>query len=402
MPADTRRDGDTPSAAPAAQEAPALEGPRPAAGGKDAPAAAPAAPGGRGSRFATALALLALAGVLAVSAAAYLAWQRLEASAAALADAAEASARRLQAEIEALSARVEGNSAALSGQASGEQALRGAVDRLEHALGETRDTLREEMAELSGTAKPAMEPVDVERLLLIAGDALALRRDPDTALEAMRTADRRLRALDDPAYGETRRLLAAEIVALEAAPRADVAGMAYLLAGLQEQVRGLTPRIGPAAGEQDGAAPPEAEPDGGQPSWRTFLADLGQALRGLVVIRRTGAEEGPLLAPEQEALLAQNLYLKLESARLALLAGDARNFHLGVRDARSWLAEYYRADDPAVAALIARLEELDRAELQPPLPEVSGSLAALRAAMERRRSARAGGAQAGEAAGPGP
>ena len=376
----------------------------------------------RGSGLAVALALLALVAVFAASTVAYLAWQRLAVDAAAHADRAaamEASIERARAEVRAelrseledLSARIEANRAALAGQAGGEESLRKAFAGLERALGQTRETLRAEMraeieAALTGAPRPTMEPVDVERLLLIANDALALRHDPDTALEALRTADRRLRALDDPVYAETRRLLAAEIVALENAPRPDIAGMAFRLGGLQEQLRGLTPRMGPA-GEWNGAASAETAPSAagdGQPSWRNFLGDLWDTLRGLVVIRRTGEGEGPLFAPEQRAFLAQNLYLKLEAARLALLAGDTANFHLSVRDARGWLTEYYPAETPAVAGLIAQLDEMGKAELRPRLPDVSGSLIALRAAMERRHASPppAGGSTADESAVPAP
>lgn len=340
------------------------------------------APPRRRAGFAVALALLALAGVLAVGAALYLFWRHVETTVAASAAAIEsidASARRAHAEIATLSGRVASNTSTLVGYTESEAVQQAAIAELERALQEAHASLSAEIQAFGNGPRPAFEVVDVERLLLIANDALALQRDPDLALEALRGADRRLRAADDPRYAETRRLIGVEIAALEGVPRPDIAGMAYLLGGLQTQLRGLTPGVGAAP---EGSAAATAKALAEQRSWRDFLDGIWQALRSLVVIRRSGADEAPLLAPEQQQLLTQNLYLKLESARAALLSGDETNFRFGLRDAGIWLQTYYRADTPAVAALLEQLETLQGIELRPPLPDISASLAALRAVVE--------------------
>jgi uroporphyrin-3 C-methyltransferase len=348
---------------------------------RDEDAASPEPPPPRPrSRIAAALALLALAGLIAVGAALYLFWHRFETTVAerrAEIESLDTAIRRAHAEIANLSARVASNTSTLAGHAESEASQQAAIAGLERALEQAHASLRAEIQAFGDAPSPAFEVVDIERLLLIANDALALQRDPDLALEALRGADRRLRAADDPRYAETRRLLGAEIAALEAVARPDIAGMAYLLGGLQAQLGSLTPVAGPAAGSP--AASATADASGEQRGWREFLNGVWQSLRSLVVIRRTGADEAPLLAPEQQQLLTQNLYLKLESARAALLAGDEANFRFGLRDAGAWLRTYYRTDTPAVAALLEQFEALQAIELRPQLPDISASLAALRA-----------------------
>ncbi|MCC6208195.1 MAG: uroporphyrinogen-III C-methyltransferase [Gammaproteobacteria bacterium] len=240
---------------------------------------------------------------------------------------------------------------------------------------------------LQRDAQQRVEPADVERLLRMANDSLQLAGDVDTAQRALSSADRRLQALGDPLFAEVRRRLAQEISAVAAAPRPDIPGMAYSLAGLQAELGSLLLR-------HETLAPPDAEgptaPDTATaelPQWRAVLRDMWAALRSLVVVRRREGGELPLIAPGEQVFLTQNLYLKLESARIALLARDDRNFHASLAAAQSWLREYYDIGAPAVAAVASSLHAMDQVNITPPLPEISGSLEALRAALTRRRGA---------------
>lgn len=263
--------------------------------------------------------------------------------------------------------------------------LQGRLDGLRGDLSDLRDTVSQvRSAQRQGPA-PVVAPARVEHLLLIANDTLILERDVETALAALRAADRRLRELDDPLFAETRRLLAEEITTLESLPRPDVTGMAFTLSGLQDGLPSLPLRRRQRAelGEaQMGAA------EGGQEisGWRGFLRDIWEAIKSLVVVRRAESEDIPLLRPDQRMFLEQNLYLKLEAGRLALLERDPKNFKASLETARAWLTRYYDTDAPAVAAMIKRLKDLGELDIAPEMPDISPSLGALRAALERRRS----------------
>lgn len=346
----------------------------------------------RGSAAGTALATAALVVALGTAAAAYYAWRDIGIRTAA----GDAALRGFDDRLGEFGRRIDAGSSAIVERDRREESLRADIAEIDRRLNDAQEaqtSLREEIrAALDAFNRPAMEPVDVERLLLIANDALALQREPDVALAALRIADRRLATLGDPAYTGVRRELAGEIAALESAPRTDIAGIAYGLAAMQTQLPGLEPRFGPERRGTDGAepeAPAEAPADAAPPPrWQTFFSDLWHTLRGLVVIRRTAPQEGPLLAPEQHDALVQNIELRLASARLAALGGDQENFRLDVLQARDWLQRYYGTDQPAAAKLIERLDEFAAVELHPALPEISGSLTALRAVMQRRTDAK--------------
>src|SRR5690606_10633093 len=107
-----------------------------------------------------------------------------------------------------------------------------------------------------------------------------------------------------------------------------------------------------------------------------------RAVSSAFTIRREGGPPPQLLDEEQDALVRQVLALKLESARAALLRRDAASFRELCRSASAWLGDYFSDAAPAVAAARAELARLQELQLEPPLPEISGSLTLLRAQLE--------------------
>jgi uroporphyrin-3 C-methyltransferase len=159
--------------------------------------------------------------------------------------------------------------------------------------------------------------------------------------------------------------------------------MAYTLSSLQGELGALLLKRGQPE------LPPAEEPAAAElPRWRALLRDFWAELRNLVLVRRQEGGAPPLLAPGEQVFLTQNLHLKLETARLALLSRDNRNFHASLATAQSWLHDYYDAGSPPVAAMSARIRELEQANIAPPLPDISASLHALQTALERRGSGR--------------
>ena len=86
----------------------------------------------------------------------------------------------------------------------------------------------------------------------------------------------------------------------------------------------------------------------------------------------------PLLAPEQAAYLEQHLRLALERAQLALLRRDAVIFAANIADVEAWLGTYVDANHAVTKQLQAALAESSRLNVAAPLPDISGSLRALR------------------------
>ena len=95
----------------------------------------------------------------------------------------------------------------------------------------------------------------------------------------------------------------------------------------------------------------------------------------------------PLLEPQQEYFLRQNLQLRLAAARAALLERDNAAFQSSARLAGSWLKTYFNTRDNGVQAAIDALTKMQQQQINPPLPDISASLTLLRRLESARNQA---------------
>lgn len=296
-------------------------------------------------------------------------------------------ARHLDTQQQSLAGRAAELQAALESVRQRQDEVTARTARVEGEVPGIKEELSRLGELLPRDAAQRVELADVERLLRMANDSLLLEADIGTALLALQGADRRLRELGDPRFAEVRRVLAREMTELAAVPRPDIAGMAYTLSSLQGELGSLLPKRAAPARPDAGQPAAEGADAGEPPRWRAVLRDVWETFKGLVVVRHREGNELPLVAPEEQLFLTQNLYLKLESARLALLSRDDLNFHASLAVAHAWIADYYDGGTAAVAAVSARIGELDKIDIAPPLPDLSGSLTVLQTELERRGGA---------------
>lgn len=281
-----------------------------------------------------------------------------------------------------------------AGEEGRRQAADERMDRLEHAQGDQARRL-EQLGELISRGNREWSLAEIDYLLTVAGRALRLQRDPGTARAALQAADEALRALDAPAYLPVRERIAAEIAALDAVPPLDRDGLAAGLDALIAQIDGLPlqghPRQQAATGEVlygEPEAVPATAPDWTRwEAWKSLPGVVWESIVQLVRVREHDRPLEPMVAPDQEYFLRQNLRLQLEAARLALLREAPAIYRQTLTTARDWISSYFDVNDNAVAAARERVEELASIDIRPALPDIGASLEALR---EQRAEAAAG------------
>lgn len=246
--------------------------------------------------------------------------------------------------------------------------LTDAQQGLEEALGVLRAQL--------GSSQQDWTLAEVEYLLQVANQRLQLMRDPATARAALVSADRRLQALGDPGFNAVREQIAQDLAALQAVETPDRTGIAMTLESLARQVDQFplqdaqSPRT--IAPQDDSiSSPPVGD-------WKRLPRLIWDELRSLVTVRRNETPVGPMLAPEQQFFLYENLRLQLTSARVAALQEETASYRASLRTAANWLREHFSADAPQVTAARDELERLATVELRPALPDISNSLRLLR------------------------
>jgi uroporphyrin-3 C-methyltransferase len=225
---------------------------------------------------------------------------------------------------------------------------------------------------------------EAEYLVLAATQRLALERDIDTAIAALRAADQRLRSADHPDLIPIRDQLIKDITALEGVNRADVEGLAIYLAKTIDQVEALPTK--PIAEE---VTPFSTVRDGeyAAADWRRLGYAIWSDLVDLVEVKDADLPDSVLFDPELRYFLRQNLKLELASARLAVLRRDRANLEASVGLIKRLFAAYYDENDAGVKSIAARLDEAAKLELKPQLPNISGSLDVIRAQRANRSGA---------------
>lgn len=225
---------------------------------------------------------------------------------------------------------------------------------------------------------------EIEQILLLASQQLQLAGNVQTALAALQTADARLQRNDRPQFIALRRAIARDMDRLKSLPYVDLTGMSLRLDQIIQSIDRL-----PLAFEERPAARPAAPPAPEEPAWRRVLQGFADDLRQMVRIETLERGEPPLLAPQQQYFLKENLKLRLLSARLALLARDAVTFRADLKAADEWMRRYFDAKAKNTQLALATIKQFQASELAIEMPDLSGSLAALRSQrLARDRSAR--------------
>lgn len=246
--------------------------------------------------------------------------------------------------------------------------LRSAVDKIVDDLGRNRND---------------WVLAEAQQLLLIANYRLQLARDVETAVAALRVADRRLEQLADPALLPIRKLIAEEVTQLQGLDRADVPGIALqlgsLATGLGEWPLDTERVFQPTAV----AAVSTVSPEGEAAAWK-YLREIWHDLLSLVRIRVSTDVQKPLLLPEQSYFLRENLRLMLYGAQLAALQGDTATYKQNIETANSWIEDYFDADSQAVISAQQELQKLANEKILIQPPDISASLNALRSFMQKQ------------------
>ena len=268
-----------------------------------------------------------------------------------------------------------------------QEALRDAqsrVGQLESRLAESQSqqlALEALYQELSRN-RDEWQLAEIEQILAIASQQLQLAGNVRAALLALQLAEQRLARADRPQFQPIRRALARDIERLKAAPAVDLPGMSLRLDSVIASIDSLPlaydERAEPA---KPGARAPAEQGEG---FLRRLGAEVWRELSQLIVVRRIGANEPPLLPPAQAYYARENLRLRLLNARASLLTRDEAGYREDLRAATAWIRRYFDPRAKRTADALAQLKQLSSSTLSFEMPTISESLDAVRGYKSRR------------------
>jgi uroporphyrin-3 C-methyltransferase len=249
------------------------------------------------------------------------------------------------------------------GQLASQQAL--ALPELQQ---QTR-LLAHELKQLASGTRSDWLLAETEYLMRLANQRMQLEVDARSAEAMLGAADSVLQEIGDPALFPIREQLAQEILALQAVQPIDREQGFARLHALIGMIAQITP------GQFTATPETISEPSESAPSvWQAIKADLFKLFR----VRRLDQPVAPLMAPEENYYLQQNLRLMLEQSSQALLAGEQSIYQASLDKAGQWLHQYFDAQDPHVKAMLSGISELKQAHVSVQRVDISNSLRLLR------------------------
>ncbi len=259
------------------------------------------------------------------------------------------------------------------------QSQHGSLEEQQKSLQDNVNALNEGLSSLKSEVQAASEKdnmsawvlAEVEYLLHIANSRLNLEHDVDAALTALNAAAKQLAELNLPELADIQQMIGNEIEALGNVPKLDIPKMAQMLTTLGSNIEQLPLARPKEASLVSNSATSDRK------QWEILADEVWTALKPLVTVRNSQDPAMAPLTPEKHTYLTQNLQLKIESARLALLRADNSTFHENLNISSKWISQFYDVDSAEGSSALATLSELQQATIDADLPDISASLQAL-------------------------
>jgi uncharacterized protein HemX len=217
---------------------------------------------------------------------------------------------------------------------------------------------------------------DAEYLLSVANERLQLVGDINTTRQALEAADQRLRESGDTGTIKIREQIAKEITQIEGVKVPDVVGLYSSIQALESEASKLALML-PYSGKPLTPPGEVTNSDAASEDSNDLVNSAIHELEGIVTIKRTEKPVKEILTHEQADFIKEQLKVKLELVKVALVQQKDDLYQATLADIKAWVAEHFTDNDSSKLFLgeIARLQAI---KLRSQLPDISLSLKMLR------------------------
>ncbi|MDD2723353.1 MAG: uroporphyrinogen-III C-methyltransferase [Methylovulum sp.] len=246
-------------------------------------------------------------------------------------------------------------------------------------LDSTRKELNESIQHLQrqlGKTRGDWLVADAEYLLSVANERLHLIGDVNTTREALEAADQRLRESGDVGVIKVREQIAKDLAVIRSVDMPDIVGLYASIQGLEslaEKLSLLLPYSGkaltPSTEIHSHADKSEQEHD--------LLQSAIDQLEGIVTIRHSDQPIKAILTPEQAEFIREQLRVKLEIVKIALVERNEAIYQASLNDTKGWIGQHFTQNDES-RTLLAELDRLMATKIRGQFPDISQSFKMLR------------------------
>ncbi|MCE0814664.1 uroporphyrinogen-III C-methyltransferase [Buttiauxella sp. S04-F03] len=256
-------------------------------------------------------------------------------------------------------------------------------DRQQANLARELDEVQQKVATISGSDAKTWLLAQSDFLVKLAGRKLWSDQDVTTAAALLKSADASLADMNDPSLIAVRRALTDDISALSAISQVDYDGIILKLNQLSNQVDNLR-----LADNNTDDTPMDS--DGSELSstvteWRQNLTkSWHNFMDSFITIRRRDETAVPLLAPNQDVYLRENIRSRLLVAAQAVPRHQDETYKQSLENVSTWVRAYYDTNDSVTKSFLDELDSLSQQSINMDVPQTLESQPLLEKLMQTR------------------
>ncbi|MBI6549546.1 uroporphyrinogen-III C-methyltransferase [Xenorhabdus lircayensis] len=250
-------------------------------------------------------------------------------------------------------------------------------------LGDRMEELQTRVSALSNTDIENWRLAQASSLVKMAGRKIWSEQDITTAIALLKDADHNLAEMDDPSLVYARTAIMTDIDSLTKIKQIDLEGIILTLNQLSNQVDNLR-----LVDKVEQAAPMEKnnrEITASLSDWRRNLSSSWHSfMDNFITISPRDSNKEPLLAPNQDIYLRENIRSKLLIAAQAVPRRQNEIYQKALEPVGSWVRTYFDTSSPDTEAFLADVDSLEKRPLSIDVPEQLSSQSILTDLVRKR------------------
>lgn len=257
------------------------------------------------------------------------------------------------------------------------------ADQLQTSQSQQLKELEAKVAAISGSDAKNWLLAQADFLVKLAGRKLWSDQDVTTAGALLKSADESLAEMNDPSLIDVRRALTEDISSLASVSQIDFDGIILKLNQLSNQVDDL--RLADNNSDEAPMDEDDGEVSSSLNEWRQNLVkSWHNFMSEFITVRRRDSSAEPLLAPNQDVYLRENIRSRLLVAAQAVPRHQNEVYQQSLETVSTWVCAYFDVNDPTTKAFLSQLDELSQQSINMDVPTELKSQPLLEKLMQTR------------------
>ena len=257
------------------------------------------------------------------------------------------------------------------------------ADQLQTSQSQQLKELEAKVAAISGSDAKNWLLAQADFLVKLAGRKLWSDQDVTTAGALLKSADESLAEMNDPSLIDVRRALTEDISSLASVSQIDFDGIILKLNQLFNQVDDL--RLADNNSDEAPMDEDDGEVSSSLNEWRQNLVkSWHNFMSEFITVRRRDSSAEPLLAPNQDVYLRENIRSRLLVAAQAVPRHQNEVYQQSLETVSTWVRAYFDVNDPTTKAFLSQLDELSQQSINMDVPTELKSQPLLEKLMQTR------------------